>query len=396
MMHPQKSFKNKQTAGVVTIRGWRASNTVMSLLVTNAGSQFATEGRSEAASQISFTIRPVTGETLADTCRRLAHRLQEHRLTPLHLLVFGQVQAHRVTMDWLQKFLGPVNWPCTWVEGAACNGSPLAGIQVHALAGAVERIEFNGRTVASVFTDGGARQCFVGGLTPADKTLSPAEQTRQTLEDLQTVLAQAGFELADTVRTWFYLENILGWYDDFNKARTKIYSPVKFRTGSLPASTGVGAKNPDGAALALAVLAFKPLGASARAEEVASPLQCPAPAYGSAFSRAMELTSAGSQRLHISGTASIAPGGKTLWCDDVKKQVVLTMEVVEAMLRARGYTFADITRATAYFRHATDAGVFAEWLAANRLSAMPVISAQCDVCRDDLLFELEAEAEMKG
>jgi hypothetical protein len=24
---------------------------------------------------------------------------------------------------------------------------------------------------------------------------------------------------------------------------------------------------------------------------------------------------------------------------------------------------------------------------------MPVVSAQCDICRDDLLFELEAEAE---
>ena len=27
------------------------------------------------------------------------------------------------------------------------------------------------------------------------------------------------------------------------------------------------------------------------------------------------------------------------------------------------------------------------------LEQMPVVSAQCDVCRDDLLFELEAEAE---
>ena len=70
------------------------------------------------------------------------------------------------------------------------------------------------------------------------------------------------------------------------------------------------------------------------------------------------------------------------------------MDVVEAMLRSRGFTFADLTHATAYFRHRTNAGVFAEWLAANRLTKMPVISAQCDVCRDDLLFELEAEATL--
>jgi hypothetical protein len=72
------------------------------------------------------------------------------------------------------------------------------------------------------------------------------------------------------------------------------------------------------------------------------------------------------------------------------------MDVVEAMLRARGFSFADLTRATAYFRHAADAGVFTEWLAANQLTQMPVVSAQCDVCRDDLLFELEAEAETES
>jgi enamine deaminase RidA (YjgF/YER057c/UK114 family) len=279
------------------------------------------------------------------------------------------------------------------VEGAACGDSPIAGIQVHAFTGDVERIEHNGHIVGSVFTDGGARQCFVGGLMSTDKTHARAEQTRQTLEDLQTILTQAGFALGDTVRTWFFLENILSWYDDFNQARTKIYSGIKFRTGSLPASTGVGASNSAGSALALAALAFRPLEKSSYAEEVASPLQCPAPAYGSSFSRAMELPTNTGRRLHISGTASIAPGGKTLWVGDVRKQVELTMDVVGEILRSRGFTFADLTRATAYFRHMTDAGVFAQWLKKNRLTQIPVVSAQCDVCRDDLLFELEAEAE---
>src|ERR1019366_7766700 len=210
--------------------------------------------------------------------------------TPLHLLAFGNIRASTATIDALRKNFGRVDWPVTWAEGAACDGSPIAGIQLHAFTGNVERITFGGRVVGSVFTEGGARQCLVGGLAPADKTLSRAEQTRRTLEDLQIILAQAGFDLADLVRTWFFLENILSWYDDFNQARTNIYSGVKFRTGSLPASTGVGAKNPAGAALALAAWAFRPVGKNSYAEAVASPLQCPAPAYGSAFSRAMEMS----------------------------------------------------------------------------------------------------------
>ena len=344
----------------------------------------------------TFTIQPGAGEGISDVCRRLADTLRERAATPLHLLIFGKVSASPVATGALQKCLGRAEWPVTWVEGAACTGRPIAGIQVHAYTGDVERLEFNGRVVGSIFTEGGARQCLIGGLTPADKPLSRAEQTRHALEDLHTILAPAGFELADTVRTWFFLEDIMAWYDSFNQARTKIYSGIKFRTGSLPASTGVGAKNPAGAALALMALAFRPLQKNSRAQEVASPLQCPAPAYGSSFSRAMELPTNDGRRLHISGTASIAPGGKTLWVGEVTKQVALTMDAVAAILRSRGYGWADLTRATAYFRHAADVGVFTEWLVANRLTEMPLVAAQCAVCRDDLLFELEAEAETKN
>jgi enamine deaminase RidA (YjgF/YER057c/UK114 family) len=365
----------------------------MPLLVSNPGAAPSPEPAVKTGEFISLTFQLRPGEGIQELCRRLAARLREHAATPLHLLVFGKVSANATTIGALQKMFGRVDWPTTWVEGAACDGGPIAGIQVQAFTGNVERITFGGRVVGSVFTNGGARQCLVGSLMPADKTVSRAEQTLRMLENLQTVFARAGFNLADTVRTWFFLENILSWYDEFNRARTEIYSGVKFRTGSLPASTGVGAKNPAGTALALAAWAFRPLEKNSRAVEIASPLQCPAPAYGSSFSRAMEMPTNAGRRLHISGTASIAPGGKTLWVGDVRKQVELTMDVVEAMLRSRGFTFADLTRATAYFRHPTDAGVFAEWLAANRLTEMPVVSAQCDVCRDDLLFELEAEAE---
>jgi len=378
----------------VTTPPFRQSVKLMSTTTTSAPAAPARNIASRPAGAFTFTVKPQPGEELSQLCARVAERLRACKATPLHLIVLGSVSANAAGMQALEKALGRVNWPVTWVEGADCDGRPVAGIQIHAFTGKVERIQIDGRVVGSVFTAGGARQCLVGGLSPTDKSLSRSEQTRLTLEKLQTVLARAGLELADTVRTWFYLENILSWYDDFNQARTKIYSAMKFRNGSIPASTGVAAKNPAGTALALAAWAFRPLEPGARAEEIASPLQCPAPAYGSSFSRAMELTApTGQRRIFISGTASIAPGGKTEWVGDVRKQIDLTMDVVEAILTSREMTFANFTRATAYFRNPADVGVFAEWLAAHGQEQMPVISAQCDVCRDDLLFELEADAE---
>jgi enamine deaminase RidA (YjgF/YER057c/UK114 family) len=246
------------TVLLVTTPGGRASNGTMPLLVSNSGAAPLPEPVANTGEFISLTLQSQPGEGIHGLCRRLAVSLGKHAAKPLHLLVFGHASASAATMDTLRKTHGRADWPITWIEGAACDGSPIAGIQAHAFTGEVERITFGGRVVGSVFTDGGARQCLVGGLTPADKTVSRAEQTRNTLENLQTIFAQAGFDLADTVRTWFFLENILSWYEEFNRARTKIYSGVKFRTGSLPASTGVGAKNPAGAALALAAWGGRP------------------------------------------------------------------------------------------------------------------------------------------
>jgi len=364
----------------------------MSLLVATSGLAPVQPDVTPAARLISVTVQPRAEEDLAELCDRLAEQVQAAGATPVHLQVFGRCRVSGAVQQKLRNMFGRLDWPVTWVEGAACGSQAVAGLQMHAYTGAVERIELGGRVVGSVFTDGGARQCVVGGLMPAETTLSRRAQTRRALEQLQAALGKAGFALGDVVRTWFYLEDILSWYDDFNPVRTQLYSGVKFRTGSLPASTGVGAKNPGGAALAVAAWAFQPLAPDAYAEEVASPLQCPAPAYGSSFSRAMEISTNGRRRLSISGTASIAPGGKTMWVGDVRRQVALTMEVVEAILRSRRFGWGDLSRATAYFRRPADAPVFGEWLAAHGLTDLPVVPAHCDVCRDDLLFELEAEA----
>ena len=322
---------------------------------------------------------------------RLAVALSD--TTIVQMLVFGSISASVAGPEAMRRQFGNIVWPVTWVEGGACDDSPVAGIQVFGLAGgAVERIRLNGRVVGSVFNDGTARHCMLGGLRPVQDSPSRADQTEQTLEQLEQALAQAGFGLADTVRTWFFLEDILSWYDQFNQARTRIYSGVKFRNGSFPASTGIGGHNPAGAALTASAWAMQPHKGCVCAEEVVSPLQCPAPAYGSSFSRAMEISSATGRRLLVSGTASIAPGGQVLWKADPCRQVELTMEVVEAILRSRGFIFSDLTRATAYFKQRADMQAFTQWCAAHGWLSLPVVMAHCDICRDDLLFEFEADA----
>ena len=324
---------------------------------------------------------------------RLRVMLSEFEASILHLQVFGSTHASSAGTEALRRVFGRIDWPVTWVEGAACDHQPIAGLQALAATGVqVQRITLGRQVVGSAFADGSTRHCLVGGLGPARKSLSRPGQTSQTLDHLEHALEQAGFTLADTVRTWFFLDDLLSWYSQFNQVRTQRYGRVSFHSGSIPASTGVAGRNPAGAALAVAAWAIQPGDASTGIEEVASPLQCPAPTYGSSFSRAMEISSPAGRRLLISGTASIALEGQTIWKDNVPKQVALTMQVVTAILRSRGFDLSDVTRATAYFKHRRDVRAFRDWCAAHHAPSLPVVEAECDICRDDLLFELEADA----
>lgn len=238
----------------------------------------------------TLTVRPLPGEDIIDVIHRLAETVQG--ATILNQQIFGKLEASTAVTGAMRRTFGKMDWPATWMDGGPCDGNWIAGIQVSVLNhGTVQRIEVDGSVCGSIFEDDAGRHCLVGGLVPALTFPSRSYQTKEVLEKLQSVLSTGGFSLAETIRTWFYLDDILAWYNEFNVARTEIYSGVKFKTGSLPVSTGIGARNPAGAALTLAAWAMQPAN-GARVREIASPLQCPAPAYGSSFSRAMEIPAA--------------------------------------------------------------------------------------------------------
>lgn len=335
------------------------------------------------------------GDTAASVFARVAQRLGAHHAEVLSVLVYGSMDTRAASEAALREVWGEAEWPLTWVEGASCTGQPLAGVQVFAVAGRdITRVRLGRRVVASVYEDGEARHCLLGGFGPSTTLLQPAAQVQQTLANLEAALELAGFGLSDVIRTWFYNDAILDWYNDFNRVRSALYKAVRFRTGSLPASTAVSGRNPMGAALAVAARAMQPLNGDAGAREVGSPLQCPAPAYGSSFSRAMELEVGGMRQLLISGTASIHPGGETAWVDNPARQVAMTMKVVTAILQSRGMNWSDVTRAIAYCKQPEYRVHFESWCAEHGLE-LPVFAVHCDICRDDLLFEIELDAAVE-
>jgi len=352
---------------------------------------------SSPVSELHLTVTPMKGESINAMAKRLAEALNPWDATVVRQIVFGSTAAYEAMLKTLRQALDDPELPVIWVEGAGCAGNAIAGMQIHAVAGARVRTLGDHGVVTRIWDDALATRCVVSPILPARTQAPPPEQAREVFERLQTGLASAGMTMKDIVRTWFYLDDMLSWYGEFNRVRNDVFARNELRPPSLPASTGVGGRNPMGAALAAAAWAVRPHDPVATVIHFApSPEQCPASSYGSAFSRAVEIGCAGFRRLLVSGTASIARDGKTEHIGNARAQIERSMQVVAAILESRRMTFADVAFATAFFKHPADAPFFADWLAGRGQQSMPVVSACCDICRDNLLFEIEMEAVLAG
>jgi len=269
-------------------------------------------------------------------------------------------------------------------------GAPC-GLQVETISGVeVTPLRLGNQVIGNYWEDVDARYCMLGAIGPTNLAASRGDQTRQVFHIILNILENLAMTFHDVVRTWFYNDRILDWYGEFNAARTGFFNEVGIHI--TPASTGIGIANSGGGALMAKVLAIQPKTDRVKICRVDSPLQCEAGNYGSSFSRAMQVTDAFSRVLYISGTASIEPGGATVHVGDTAKQLDKTMEVVEAILKHANMSWADTTRAIAYFRFQKDIPLWQEYVKAKNLPSFPVTLAECDVCRDDLWFELELDA----
>ena len=251
----------------------------------------------------------------------------------------------------------------------------------------------NGCSVGMAYEDDDALYAFLTGLLPADQTLPPEVQTRSVFEEMEAALNAVGMTFQHVARTWLYMDRILDWYDPFHRARDAFFTSRKVYDGLVPASTGIGSANLCGSAITANAIAVKPKRPGAvTVERVDSPLQCTAHAYGSSFSRAVEIGTAACRNLLISGTASIEPGGKTAHIDDPDRQLGLTLDVVEAILRSREMAWSDTARGIMYLKRPEYLPLWQAQIRKRGLEGLPIITIQADICRDDLLVELELDA----
>jgi enamine deaminase RidA (YjgF/YER057c/UK114 family) len=245
------------------------------------------------------------------------------------------------------------------------------------------------------------------------------DRASSALESMRRLLGSAGARFEDVVRTWLYLGDIVGpdgftqRYKELNRARTEFYRDIHFGHGRThtafdgriyPASTGIGTSNGDVVISAIAML-------SERDDVLLLPLENPnqvaacdyATRYGPnspKFVRAMAVASGGCATIFISGTASITDS-ESRYLRDVEGQTHQTLDNIEALISEAnfqryerpglGATLDDLALVRVYVKRPEDY-LNVRAVCQARLGDVPAIYAVADVCRPELLVEIEGIA----
>ena len=328
-----------------------------------------------------------------------ADALAEAGATPVIERIFGSLSCRADAMAARQAELGrildPTSWPATYIQGNPFGEAGLAGLHMVAVAGSTPvPVRDGDRAAGAILEQPGIRRVFLGDLRSPEPLPDPAAQADRCTPRRLRLLDLTGSNFKRVARTWIYLSDILSWYGPFNQVRTKVFRDLGLISdtsdSNVPASTGIEGTPPDGSLCAMDLIAVEGPGIEMRPLD--SPRQCGATKYGSMFARAMLVSEAAGDTIYVSGTAAIDDAGRTVLLDDLEGQVRHTLDTIDALIGQAGLSIRDLTGATVFIKRGGDPEVVRGILeeVAPVLARMPFVEA--DVCRDDLLFEVDGMA----
>jgi len=287
-----------------------------------------------------------------------------------------------------------------WVEAAIPNLllSPHPAEEVWPASGPVARIDVAG--VAAAADD---RSLFVAMESEADRTAPTEAVAFDLYRRLLRGVAQAGYP--HLLRVWNYVPRIhdrssgIERYMEFCRGRSEAFAahlgpafPAR-----LPAASAVGC---PGDALIVHALASRESGRHVENPRQVAAYQYPE-RYGPkspSFARGTVAPPAWERTLFVSGTASIV-GHESVFPGDPARQAEETMRNIEAVLDGAGVPGCGgplgerLRSLRVYVRFPAQLDAIRTAVTAAAGTAVPTTWLQAEICREELLVEIEATAQ---
>ncbi|MDR2169337.1 MAG: hypothetical protein LBP59_04275 [Planctomycetaceae bacterium] len=325
----------------------------------------------------------------------------------------------QIAAEFFPKGLGAMTIiPQAPVSGGVC------GAEIWALKGRkIKRQESNSDNIIIAESDS-VRWFFGGDFRSDNSPVGAYNRSLNAFKNFGDSLTANKFRLDQVIRTWIYqghlvlpdkttADGVLQRYQELNRARTDFfgetkflskYLPVECKSTAFPASTGIGADDVDVVIAAVAVEA-------AREDFIAVPLENPhqtsAFSYGvnyspqsPKFARGMAIAFDNWCQIFVSGTASITDS-ESRYGGDPTLQTEQTLDNIEALIDGsnltqhgiRGFdsSLANLECVRVYIKNPNDFNVINE-VCKKRLRNTPILYTIADVCRPELLVEIEGFA----
>lgn len=262
------------------------------------------------------------------------------------------------------------------------------------------------------------KEIYASGITSDNKNKDVLNQTRNCFELMKQILDKEGLTFSDVVRQWNYIENILSTissqkslkqnYQIFNDVRSLYYDSTIFQNG-YPAATGIG-MNTGG--IVLEFVAVKP-SKNIYTVSLKNPQQIDAHKYDSEvlvgeplkeapkkttpkFERGKLLVTNYFAQIFISGTASIL-GQKTMHEGNVEAQTYTTIDNIKQLISGESLKDKNIelnlglnsfSYIRVYVKNSIDIPKVKK-ICKNSFINVPALYVVSDVCREELLVEIE-------
>ena len=163
---------------------------------------------------------------------------------------------------------------------------------------------------------------------------------------------------------------------------------------SIPASTGIQGRGLRSGWCTVDVLAVRHRKDEAMAvRRLVNPRQNEAPEYGSAFARALQIDTEQTRYVLVSGTASIDDEGRSIHDGLFRAQDRTDpRHDQQPPDRGRHPISGTSNRRRHFLKNPADYPAYCQIMKERWLDHLPVICTVADVCRPELLFEMDASA----